>query len=511
MSLTTCPEEILWRICEDIAYTPRPPAYRGCRLFEFGERERAEAARNTHGENPFAENERLDFYAPSSQESAPGSENSDDSHESVIHQDPWEEIELDEFPTGDGPHTFPNRDLSALARSCKRLYGVATRILYRRAGTAVNFPAYVETVLTHPHLMAHIEHLTLTRRRREGTVTVELADLCNNIFGRHQALNVSGRCVLIGAGEREELLPYNWASLSTKLGLALLLTLPNLRSLDISLSPNLQGLPDVREWPRLPNLEAIRLTDSTCYHGYYNIGYEPRFHLQIPLQWLLNAAPNLTTLVSGNVAGLGSLSHPSLSVFALHGGFLQLDEFQGILKNMPRMRSLIYQPSYFGRAQITTREFFETLRDTKRPFRVVDARLNGPTMEKVSTSQSLAYTMDIQHLPVHAIRLNLCPVHQLQGRTLDQKFAKLIPSSAEILGIDDYQRWDDVISMAEYIIRSRHMVKTIYIRNVEYDYTVLDKQEPKLMLKARGIRCLVYSHLDFLELADKFGFTRQKF
>ncbi|CEJ81219.1 hypothetical protein VHEMI01361 [[Torrubiella] hemipterigena] len=511
MSLTDCPHEILLRIFEDVAYTPTPPAYRGCRLFEFGERDRAEAARDTHGEDPFAENERLDYYAPSSQGSDVGPENSNGSHESRIRQDPWEQIELDQFSTGDGPHTFPNRDLSAIAQSCKRLYGVATKILYRRAGTAVNFPAYVETILTTPHLMAHVEHLTLSRRHRKGPVTAKLADLCNQIFDRHQAFNLSGRCVLLGEGEEEELLPYDWASLSTKLGLALLLTLPNLRSVDISLSPNLQGLPNVREWPHLPNLVAIRLIDTTCYHGYYNIGYEPRFHPQLPFQWLLNAAPNLTTLVSGNVAGMGSLSHPSLSVFALHGGFLQLDEVEGILNNMPGIRSIIYQPSYFGRAQITTKEFFKALGDSKRPFRVVDARLNGRTMEKISTPQSLAYTVDVQNLTVYAIRLNLCPVHQLQGRTLDHKFAKLIPSSAEILGVDDYQRWEDVISMADFVIRCRHIVKTIYIRNVEYDYTVLDKQEPMLTLKARGIRCLVYSHLDFLELADKFGFACQKF
>lgn len=577
MSLTSLPVEILERICLHIARSTDIAENRGSRLFNFGERVQTEVVTETSSADSSSENEEDDEE---------DDEDYDEDYDEQVYDytdSPWrtpsvsdgsfevsdsgsvtgEGATLRQFQPDEDADRFSDRDLAALALTCHHMYAIANKILYRRGGTAVRLADYTETVLTHPHLMEQVEHLTIAKSRRSGAVTEELAQLCNEIFVSHNVVSPGAKPVTCWAGERETFYRA-WPVLSSKLVTALLLRLPNVKTIDIHFSYHLGCTPYAYNPPRLPNLKAVRVVDGRDGVKPHEYGWTRRVIPMAPVQWILDAAPNLVAIDTSNIAFVTALQHPSVSVFAMHRGFAKADEIQQLMENMPRLRSLIYHSSSLFSTQMKAKDLFRAVRASGNEFLVVDARFDIIAREKLSGTDTIAAVggeatnlsilpvpydpatlqvsndisivpvsydssiglvsddlrlvpepvmplVDIHKLRIKAIRINLLPVHEVSGSPWDCRLQCIIPRTAEIIAVDLYRNWNDIIALADYVIRCCRVVKAIYIRNLGHDYQILDNEEPVRRLQANGIICQAYSHIDLLQLADPFGFVQTSF
>ncbi|CEJ81218.1 hypothetical protein VHEMI01360 [[Torrubiella] hemipterigena] len=582
MPLTSLPVEILEKVCLNIARSPDIAEHRGSRLFNFGERAQTEVVAETSSAAASSAH-------PSSEDD--DEDEKDDDEDDYYTDSPWRVPSVSDgsfdsdssskmgegstsrpFQPDEDADKFSDRDLAALALTCRHMYAIANKILYRRGGTAVRLADYTETVLTHPHLMEHVEHLTVAKSRRSGAVTEELAQLCNEIFVSHNVVSPQGKPVTCWAGEQEKPYPA-WPPLSSRLVIALLLRLPNVKTMDIHYGFHLGSTPVANNPPCLPKLQAVRVMDCHEYgRNHHQYGYHSRLLPQTTVQWMLDAAPNLIAIDTSNIAFVTALRHPSVSVFAIHSGWAHPREIQQLMESMPGLRSLKYHSSSLHAEQMKSKDLYRAVRASGNEFLVVDARFNVIATERLGTSSipagegqannlssvpvssnpsllplsndlsilqvsndlsivpvsydpsvglapddhsllsaPLMPLVDIHKLRIKAIRINLLPVHEPSGSPWDCRFQCIIPATAEIIAVDHYKNWDDITALADYVIRCCRVVKAIYIRNLGHDFQILDNEEPARRLKANGITCQAYSHIDLLQLADPFGFVRTSF
>lgn len=453
------PTEVIQQLCCYLEFEARPLSYEGDRLFNYGERHQAEAEAAASNGFPFTDLYETEYYTDSSQESPPHSENGDDEDRLVI-----EPNYDDELPSGDGPLAQNHADLLALAKTCRTLYRVVIPFVYRRGGTARFLSEYAESVLTNPHLQQHIQILTIGRRLRYGLVTSRLATLCNDLFRKHGVIDRHGNALFVRYLERDTGIPNEHPSLATKLLMAVVLSSPNIEAVDIRFSRHIDSVPMAELPPMLPRLRRIRITDATTYEPEeHRPGYEPRFWSSGSLQWLLDAAPALEAISTTNVGGLAELHHANVSYWSIHKGYLTEDEVESLMNNFPAIMALTYRPSSFRRWQITASQFYGALNRRSKSFRLLDCRFNRQTMFKIAQWQ--ATTVDLRNVRSTFYRVDLtlnCAPEQIARA---DRLHRLIPKDVEVLAIDVFDYWHQIMEAVRHVITCCPNIKAVYLRN----------------------------------------------
>lgn len=332
--------------------------------------------------------------------------------------------------------------LLAICQTCKLLHSLAIPFLYRTITSHGSLSLLARTLFEKPEYGAyirkiHVDFIGVDYLDIPPDIAPDPITAYNEAFQRYNIVDDdAGHVTSI---TQDDVTRYGKNSLgckesiNAKVTMLILCHAPNIQHLEIRICRCQDG-----HFLRPVNITSLSKLKTVGFisNPYGKCAQDPLYGRHpIPTyhRWILDAAPNLQTLLGLNVCGVSHLSHSTLTTLILQRTCLTAAEARETFARFPKLKSFIYDsfPETDAELLATPSNIARALKTQySKSLEYVDINYRG---YEDHVSESLNEHLALKELPAKALMIDLDAYRRLSNESENMFFERLLPRMAKTL------------------------------------------------------------------------------